>query len=157
MGRADQYSSIFWLIFGSAVVYGSYQLGLGNLIHPGPGFLPFWCGVILIGLSALVFSQGKLAQRIEPGASPWDLWVGLKWPKPIGVTIALLTYAFTFTHVGFIVSTTFLLLFLFKAIETEIWRRAIMAALLASIICYSVFAVWLQVQLPRGYLEGLLF
>ena len=40
MGKADQFSSIFWLILGLAVVYGSNRLGLGTLTHPGPGFFP---------------------------------------------------------------------------------------------------------------------
>lgn len=157
MGRAEGYSSISWLIFGGAVVYGSYRLGHGTLAHPGPGFLPFWSGVILCGLSSLVFVQGKLSQQAGGGGPLGQLWAGLKWPKPIYVLMALFSYAFTFTHLGFLLSTTLLLIFLFKAIEPEKWLRAISGAVLASVISYVFFGVWLQVQLPRGFLEGLFF
>ncbi len=157
MGKADQASSIFWLIFSVAVVYGSFRLGLGTLMHPGPGFLPFWCGGILAALSALVFLKGKLAQRVEPGGTLRELWAGMNWPKPVYVVIALLAYVFTFAHLGFLLSMTALLIFLFKAIEPETWLRAIVGAVVASVISYVLFGVWLQVQLPRGFLEGLLF
>ena len=46
MGQTNQISSIFWLIIGLAVTYRPYQLDLGTLIHPEPGFLSFWCGLI---------------------------------------------------------------------------------------------------------------
>lgn len=154
MGKPDQISSIFWLSFGLAVIYGSNRLGLGTLTHPGPGFLPFWSGVILCGLSALVFFQDTLPHRGRGGETLGHVWAGLNWPKPIYLMIALLAYTLIFTHLGFLLSTTVLLLFLFKAVEPETWLRTIVGAILASVITYIVFGVWLQVQLPRGFLEG---
>ena len=157
MEKVDQASSLFWLAFAAAVAYGSYRLGLGTLTHPGPGFLTFWCGVILAGLAGLVFLKGKWNQQSGAGGSFGKLWAGLKWPKAIYVLLALVVYALTFVHLGFLLSTTALLIFLFKAIEPETWLRAVLSAVLASVICYLFFGIWLQVQLPRGLLEGLFF
>ncbi len=157
MGKVDQASSLFWLGFAAAVVYGSYRLGLGILTHPGPGFLTFWCGLILAGLSMMVFLQGKLSQNTAGGGSLGKLWAGLMWPKSLYVTLALLIYTLTFVRIGFLLSTTILLMFLFKAIEPETWLRAVLGAVLASVISYAFFGVWLEVQLPRGFLEGFLF
>ncbi len=157
MEKVDQASSLCWLAFAAAVAYGSYRLGLGTLTHPGPGFLPFWCGVILAGLAGLVFLKGKRSQRTGAGGSLRKLWAGLKWPKAIYVLLALLVYALTFVRLGFLLSTTVLLVFLFKAIEPETWLRAVVGAVVASVISYLCFGIWLQVQLPRGFLEGLFF
>lgn len=157
MGKPDQVSSLFWSILGLGVVYLSYRLGLGELTHPGPGFLTFWSGVILCCLSAVVFFQGVRAQRGGTGVTLPQRWAGMAWPKSVYVIIALLAYVLTFTYLGFLLSTIVLLIFLFKGIEPETWRRAFLSAGLSSFISYILFGIWLQVQLPRGLLEKLLF
>lgn len=156
----DRVSSSFWLILGLMVMYLSYRLGLGTLTNPGPGFLPFWCGVILAGLSLLVFSRGRVGQTRASRGRDYPLrklWAGRRWPKGIYVVLALLTYTLTFTHLGFLLSTTVLLIFLFRAIESEKWGVAIGGALLASLISFVVFNLWLDVQLPRGIGERIFF
>lgn len=157
MGRANQISSVFWLIVGLGIAYSSHRLGLGTLTNPGPGFLPFWCGSILSGLSALVFLQGNWDRRKGDTQPLGNLWAGKQWSRGGYVVLAILAYTFTFTHLGFILSTTLLLIFLFKAIEPEKWALAIGGALLASFLCFVVFSLWLDVQLPRGILEKIIF
>ena len=157
MGRPDQISSIFWLILGLAVLYGSQRLGLGTLTHPGPGFLPFWCGAILGGLSLLVFFQARRAQRAAREKALRQLWAQTRWRKGVYVVLALLAYTLTFTYFGFLLSTAILLIFLFMVIEPERWYMAVGGAVLASLISFVIFALWLDVQLPRGILEKMLF
>ena len=43
----------FWLALGLFVVIYSYTLGLGKLIDPGPGLLPFLLGLIFLILSSV--------------------------------------------------------------------------------------------------------
>jgi putative tricarboxylic transport membrane protein len=150
-------SSIFWFLLGWALTFLAYRLGLGTLTNPGPGFLPFWCGLFLSGLSLVVFLRGKLDHRIGGSKALRDLWAGMRWAKGVYVILALLIYTFVFTHIGFVLSTTLLLFFLFKAIEPEKWMIAIGGAILASLVCFVVFSLWLDVQLPRGFIEKILF
>ncbi len=157
MGRGNQVSSIFWLILGLGVVYASYRLGLGTLTHPGPGFLSFWCGIILSVLSALVFIQGGIARRQGNQTKLRQLWMEAKWSKCIFLVLAMLVYVLTFSYLGFLLSTILLLIFLFKAIEPQKWFVAMGGAILASLISFIVFALWLDVQLPRGFIERLIF
>lgn len=157
MGKADQVSSLFWLIFSVAVVYASYRMGLGSLNKPGPGFLPFWAGVILFGLAVLVFIQNKFIQQTKEKIPLTELWSGMRWRKPIYILIALFAYELTFTYFGFILTTMVLLIFLFRGIEPTKWVWAITGAVLASVASFVLFGVWLQVQLPRGFLESLFF
>jgi len=123
MGKPDQTSSLFWLVLGLAVAYGSHRLGLGQLTEPGPGFLLSWSSVILCALAIVVFFQGRRTRGPTGGPSIGQLWVGANWPKPIYVIVALLAYILTFSHLGFLLTTFFLLLFLFKGIEPEKTRR----------------------------------
>src|SRR5512144_1606725 len=104
MAKANLFSSLFWLILGAAITIGSYRMGLGTLNHPGPGFLPFWCGGILAALSVLVFIKAVLSPRDEAGTLR-RLWGGTRWTKGVYVLAALLVYNFTFTYLGFTLST----------------------------------------------------
>jgi len=157
MGKADQFSSIFWLILGLAVVYGSNRLGLGTLTHPGPGFLSFWCGIFLAALSVPVFIKGAKMRRAGDEAKFEKQWSEVRWSKSVYVVLSTLAYALAFTYVGFLLGTTLLLIFLFKAIEPEKWTIAVGSAILASLISFLVFGLWLDVQLPRGLVERLVF
>jgi putative tricarboxylic transport membrane protein len=157
MGKADQFSSVFWMILGLAVVYGSNRLGLGTLTHPGPGFLSFWCGIFLAALSVPVFIKGAKMRRAGDEAKFEKQWSEVHWSKSVYVVLATLAYALAFTYLGFVLSTTLLLLFLFKAIEPEKWTIALGSAILASIISFIIFGLWLDVQLPRGLVERLVF
>jgi len=157
MGKIDQMSSLFWFLLGWVLTYLSHRLGLGTLTHPGPGFFPFWCGLFLSGLSLVVFLRGRLDHRKSRSKSLRTLWAGMRWVKGIYVLLALLIYTFAFVHIGFVLSTILLLVFLFKAIEPERWTIAIGGAILASLVCFVVFSLWLDVQLPRGFIEKVLF
>ena len=47
----DKLSSLLLLVFSGLVCVGSCRYSIGTLHKPGPGFFPFWGGVILGGLS----------------------------------------------------------------------------------------------------------
>jgi putative tricarboxylic transport membrane protein len=153
----NQISSIFWLILGLAVIYGSYRLGLGTLTHPGPGFLSFWCAVILSGLSLLVFFQNVKAKRRGDQPTLGKHWADVRWSKSLYVVLATFAYSVTFNHLGFLLSTILLLTFLFKVVGSEKWILAIGGAVSASLISFVLFGLWLDVQLPRGLLERIFF
>ena len=157
MGRPDQFSSLFWFVLGLAVIFLSYRLGLGTLTSPGPGFLPFWCALILSVLSLGVFFHRLLLPSGGESQKVWKLWGGVRWLRGVFVVSALLVYTLVFTSLGYLLSTLVLLLFLFKAIEPQRWTVAIGGAILASFISFVLFALWLDVQLPRGILERFLF
>jgi len=157
MGKAKQISSAFWFALAVIVLYDSKRFGLGTLNHPGPGFLPFCCGLILIGLSMIIFIQATAMHSIEKNGSLRKLWEGVRWSKAIYIVLALLVYVLTFTYFGFLISTFMMLLFLFKAIEHQKWSVAVLEAILASIISFLVFGLWLDVQFPRGIIEEIFF
>ena len=155
--RPDRLSSLFWLIFGIPVVYLSYKLGLGELTRPGPGFLTFWCGLILCGLSVLVFMRDRTAGREETTKGIIHLWISVQWSKALITILALVAYALIFEHLGFLLSTIVLLIVLFRAIDPMKWWAAIVVAVLASFVGFVVFDMGFQVQLPHAFPETLLF
>jgi putative tricarboxylic transport membrane protein len=135
---------------GIGVSYGGYKLDLGTLHDPGGGFLFFWVGLVMIGLSL-----GILVRAIRAKATQGELkaiWAGISWKKLISVLAALFIYAYLFTPLGFILSTIGLLVFLFKAVEPQKWSWAVLGAMISTLAAYSVFRLWLGCQLPQGLL-----
>jgi len=150
MKSRNFYSSLFWLALGVGVCYGGYDLDLGTLHDPGSGFMFFWVGLIMVGLSLVILVQGVRKGGDSQGVRA--VFSGLRYPKVIYVLIALTVYAYVFNLLGFIPATVLLLIFLFKAIEPQRWSVAILGAVASSLIAYLVFQVWLGSQLPKGLL-----
>ncbi len=151
MKSRDSFSSLFWLAIGAGVCYGGYDLELGTLRDPGSGFMFFWVGVIMMGLSLSIFVRA-LREKQEASEIK-SIWSGVQWQKIVAVLIALFLYAYSFEILGFIPGTILLLVFLFKAIEPQRWSMAILGAVVSSLAAYVVFQVWLGCQLPKGLLS----
>jgi putative tricarboxylic transport membrane protein len=147
---ADAVSALAWLALGAGVTWAGWDLELGALRDPGSGFLLFWVGVVMMGLALCVLG-GALRAPAGPGLAA--LWAGARWPKVAGVLIALVAYGYALPWLGFLATTTLLLLVLFKAIEPQRWSVAIGGALASALVAWIVFRLWLGTQLPAGIFE----
>ena len=132
------------------VCYGGYDLELGTLRDPGSGFMFFWVGIIMVGLSASILIRAlKMKAEVERVSI---LGKDIRWKKIIAVLAVLFLYAYAFTYLGFILTTGLLLLFLFKAVEPQRWSWAVLGAIVSTLTAYGVFQLWLGSQLPKGFL-----
>ena len=141
----DLTSGLSWL--GVAIFFsieGFTQLKLGSLRQPGPGFFPFWGGLLLGILSLVLLARSfKSRERLKSIVIPW--------PALLLVLGALLTYLLFLETLGFVTVTFLFLLLLFRFGKTG-WIKSGGWALIATSVVYLVFKFWLQVQLPRGLL-----
>ncbi len=151
MRRADLFSSVFWIILGGLICKWGYRLDLGTLSEPGSGFIIFWMGIVMMGLSLSIFLI-TLFRKIEP-VKRASLWSGVRWHKLIFVLVSLLLYTYVLVPLGFLLSTSLLLILLFKFIEPQKWSIAVAGAILTVFISYAIFHLWLGSQLPKGILE----
>jgi len=149
--KQDIISSLFWMVIGGGVCYGGYDLELGTLRDPGSGFMFFWVGIIMMGLSLSIFLRA-MREKSKTGEMKL-IWSEVQWKKIIAVIIALFLYAYAFNTLGFIFCTTLILIFLFKAVEPQRWSVAVLGAILSTLSAYLVFQLWLGSQLPKGLLN----
>ena len=121
MEKRDRYTSLIWAGFGLYIAYEGYTLKLGTLSAPKSGFLIFWAGLTMAGLSLLLLLQtfwppdDKKKRR--------GIWEGVQWSKGVKLMGGLLLYALFFKWMGFILSTFLLLIFLFKGLASEGRKR----------------------------------
>ncbi len=143
----DLVSGLFWLAVAIFAAVEGFLLKLGTLNRPGPGFFPFWGGVVL-GLLSLVL----LAQTFKKNAAraPSALTAsGRESAKLLLVVGALLGYIVFLEVLGF-GAVTFLFLLLLFRLERRGWMFSILSALLGAGASYVLFQVWLKTQLPVG-------
>ena len=74
------------------------------------------------------------------------------WTKPLLVIALLVAFTLVFETLGFLASTTLLLIALLRVIDPVPWIRAIPIALLVPFICWYVLQKLLLIQLPSGIL-----
>jgi len=146
----DIISSLFWMAMGIGVCYGGVDLELGTLHDPGSGFMFFWVGMIMIGLSLSILIRAM--KKTAVAGELKVLWAEIRWKKIVSVLVVLFLYAYAFTSLGFILTTILLLIFLFKSVEPQRWSWAILGAIITTLAAYGVFRLWLGSQLPSGLL-----
>lgn len=149
--RADSLTALIALAISGFILFQGLDLGLGRPSDPGSGFILFWTGVIMTGLSGALFVHSLLA-RPEDALGLGDNFAGLRWGKVLYAVALLVLYTAVVEYIGFIVATFVLLLVLFKTVEPQSWRASILGAVLTTFGAWAVFVAWLGTQLPSGTL-----
>ena len=146
----DRIFGFLWLILGAFIVWSSYRLNLGEAGSPGPGFIPFLTGCLLIFLSAIFLAKSLF---FSPGTQERKgFWEGVQWDKPAWVAAAMFVYVFLLPVLGFLVSTFLFLIFLGRLIRGQRWHTILIVSALSAAVTYLVFGIWLKCQFPRGIL-----
>lgn len=145
--------AVFWIVLSVFVMIFSHHLDLGNFQNPGPGLMPFLVGIALLLAAIIILIKSFLNikeghDKVE-GVAPSEInfcKVGL-------VLGALFTYAFLLEKLGYLVTTSLLLIFLFKIAGSQKWRSILAASVLTVIITFLLFT-FLGLRFPKGIFKG---
>jgi putative tricarboxylic transport membrane protein len=126
-------------------------LGLGRLHNPGPGLMPFLLGFFLCIISSylLLMSLHKTKGQGTVKREQSQVHVG----KLCMVLTSLFAYALLLEPLGFLMTTLFTLLFLFRTMNNR-WSSVLFASFLTAFLSYVIFT-YLGIQFPKGVLKGL--
>lgn len=145
--NAERVAGFFWLVFGLAVMYGSFQLGLGIIQKPGSGFMGFFVGAFVSLMASIILAQTFLRKdkRITLSA----LWKDMKW-RPLTVALLILAYLLVLERLGFILTSLIFLFTIFKWVEKLSWPKAGLLTLAVVVFAYLLFHTFLKSPLPQG-------
>jgi putative tricarboxylic transport membrane protein len=146
--RFDKIGSMVCLIVAAIVIWQSAIIPMGRINKPGPGFLPFWVGIILALLSAVLWVEASL-RKPSAGTARFLSGEG-KWPYVVFAGVSLLAYTGLMEILGFRISTFLLLICLFWFVGKQKWWVVLTGASLVTVFTYLIFRVALKVQLPAG-------
>ena len=148
MKKKDQISGVFWLFVALVTIQQAWELKVGSLRSPGPGYIPFLVGLGLAIISVIIFFRASLSARGKDIFS-WGMAVGTE--KKLGLVLAgFFLYAFLFPYLGFVISTFLFLLLLLKGAEPQKWTAALIWSGGITLFAYLLFVVVLRSELPRG-------
>jgi putative tricarboxylic transport membrane protein len=152
-------TALFWLAISVFVCVEAIRTEIGTLNYPGPGFLPFWSGVVLGTLSIVLMvksgigkNRGMLKKEILEKLAV--TWKDTRWSRIIRLFLLFLVYTALFPKLGYLLTTFGLMAYLFEirgggAGSQRIGIR-LASALITAVATYLVFRIWLDVPLPKG-------
>jgi putative tricarboxylic transport membrane protein len=152
MARYDRIFTFIWIALGACQCAESISLGLGSIMEPGPGFMPFVMGVIMIVLAVALFFESYFGAR-KASSERISLWSDVYWKRVIYVAILMLAYAVLLTKLGFLLDTFLMMVFLLKSGDPIKWPTAIFVGALTAGFSYVLFGIWLKVPFPAGVLS----
>ncbi|MHB0871375.1 MAG: tripartite tricarboxylate transporter TctB family protein [Chloroflexota bacterium] len=146
MRRVQQVASLVLLAGGLYVTLESRSMTYMSSLGPGPGFFPFWLGIIFAGMSLLWF--GQLA--LQPGsAGEGDFFPDRSAViKIVSILGALVVLAALMDTLGFQLTMFAFLGFLLIALGRQHPLLTLVLAALGSFGTHYVFTTYLDVPLP---------
>ena len=149
MRKGQVSAGVILLALGFFVCQQAIQLTLGQASRPGPGFVPFGLGSILILLSLLYLAP--LFRTRQGHEEPQPLSNLTRTLLAVGI---LCLFSAVLSGLGYLLSTLLLFLLWLMLIERKKWPVAVGLAGLALVFVYF-FNLLFSVQLPRGIIRGL--
>jgi putative tricarboxylic transport membrane protein len=151
MKKYDFMSSLAWMIIAALFCGGSINLGLGDLRDPGPGFFPFVMSAFIFLFALLVLIFSLTGRKGYDSASEKKFRPEGDGIKRISLTIgALFMYVFLLDYLGFVLCAFLFIFFLLRFIEPQKWTTVFCGAGLTAVLSYTIFEIWLKVQMPIG-------
>ncbi|MCG6533168.1 MAG: tripartite tricarboxylate transporter TctB family protein [Syntrophales bacterium LBB04] len=149
MKKYNFIASLFFLGFGLFFTFYARTLEIGTVEEPGPGFLPFWAGILLAGMAVLLFLKTLIGKVIEA-----DLFFPEKdsWKRVSMVFLSLIAYNLLLNTLGFTLVTFLFVGFLVKAIFPQGWITTVVTAALATLGARLLFVNLLELNFPKGLL-----
>lgn len=146
MQRVQQVASLALLAGGIYVTWESRSMTYMSSLGPGPGFFPFWLGLIFAGMSLLWFGQLTLrpADLRKEGFFPDRGGV----VRIISILGALAVLAALMDTLGFQLTMFAFLMFLLITLGRQNLLLTLALSVVGSFGTYYLFTKYLDVQLP---------
>jgi putative tricarboxylic transport membrane protein len=147
--RADRVGAVLLLLFGvwfAAVALRNYTYW--GTTGPGSGFFPFWLGLAMAALAALLLVRAVRAT--EPGPA----WVprGRGLVRFVGVLGASVAFVVLMPWLGMVMTTVLFLVGILRLLEGHSWPAAVGIAVATAAANWAIFTWWLRVPFPTGVL-----
>ena len=143
--RVDRVLGVGGVLLAIPVAVASWGFGVGSPKSPGAGFWPLLIALSMAGMGIpLILHPGDAASSAAAPRSRWDR-----------LAIALGTLVFylaALEPLGYLLTTTILLLVQLRWVESRSWRGSAWTAVLAALLSLVLFRTMLKIPLPLGIL-----
>lgn len=144
--------AIVLVVVAVATIWRSIGLDYWTALGPGPGFLPFWIGVLLLGLS---IGWSVRTFRARRRSTDTDTDTPLDVRRLVVVVVSLVALATLLEVLGYQLSMALFLFFHLKVLGRRGWLLSVAIALAGSFGVFTVFTRLLTVDLPTSSIDVL--
>lgn len=138
--QSDFVSGLMYVLLGIAFAGGATMYQMGTPERMGPGYFPFWLGVILAVIGALLVFSSVHRKGDEDRLEAWYLR-GL-----ITVLASVLIFGFLLPTMGLVISVAVLVIISSFASREFSWRVSLLNAIFLAITSVLIFVYGLQLQ-----------
>ncbi len=151
MNKSNRVFAIICLGVSLWLILESFKYNYTVKYTPGPGFFPFWLGVVLslfsIALLLETIFKGRHGKKAsEPSLMPekHSLYrVGL-------ITLFTAAISLLMTSLGFVLSVILFVSVILFSMERVPVVRSVITGLAMSACIYLIFEYWMEISLPAG-------
>lgn len=139
-------SALVMVFLGVFIAYHSKQYDIGSLRVMGPGFIPYYCGVLLVLLGIIYFVVSFVLG--EDGGSTV---FGLSKDRLRGwffILLGMMAFVFLGDWFGFFIASFFLVLISAMGSTEFKWKSSILLALGVAVSGAFIFVYLLELQIP---------
>lgn len=146
MGLKEKISVLFWLVIGVSVTLASIKLGIGRVSNPGPGFMSFFAGLLVIFLS-LLLAGSEIRKRGYKLPSHFTPSTNVNF---IIALCSLFGFVLVFNTLGYLISIGLFVFILFKTTAPKKWLSPLYWSIGVSLATYFLFSFLLKCTFPKG-------
>lgn len=151
MRKGDRVFAVICLGLGFWLILESLQFDYLSKFGPGPGFEPFWLGVLLALLAVFLFIDTiRRKGRKEDEKTMLPGWKSLG--RLASIMLAMAGFALVVEVLGFTLSVFLFVTVLLFFLEGLGLPKSVFYGVMFSGFIFLVFQNWLGVDLPKGLL-----
>jgi len=151
MRKGDRVFAVICLGISVWLILESLQFDYLSKFGPGPGFEPFWLGVILAILSAFLLITAIRRKEGKDGEKPiLPGWQSLG--RLAVIMLVMAGFALVMDSLGFVLSVFLFVAILLFFLEGVGVLKSLFYGVIFSAFIFLVFRYWLEVDLPKGFL-----
>jgi len=140
--KKDTVAGLVYLLVGGIFAAGSMSYEYGTAQRMGPGYFPFWLGVVLAGVGVLLAIK-SLSSSEDP-----DYVREVSVRNLAAITIAVVIFGLTLESLGAILAIFLLVVISSLATSGIKWKYVAINATILSILCISIFIFGLKLPIP---------
>jgi putative tricarboxylic transport membrane protein len=151
MRRAEQVVASLCILLGLGIAWQAWTMEYLTRLGPGPGFFPWWLGLILTGLSVAWLVAAIWRAPAKPDRPFFPAWRGLR--RILLVVAAIVGVGIAMEFIGFQLAMFAFVAFVLTALGWRRWGLTVVLAVALSAGVYHTFTRWLDVALPQASVE----
>jgi hypothetical protein len=140
--QKDFAAGLLYIALGIAFAIASYGYRMGTASRMGPGYFPFWLGILMAVIGVMVL-LGAIRAHAEPDAM-------VRWAlKPLFVILAsVVVFGLLLDTLGLVLSMVALIVGSSLASHEFTWRATLINTIVLIVFALVVFVYALNLQFP---------